>query len=285
MILRTASLGKIFPVIQSLHLYGALAVSALGWATGILLGFPTAQLIPLWFCGMLGAYNLDRLKHDPADRINVPLRTRRAARLAAVSALLVLGSALTLLLLPLLRGDLPLALLVGLGALCAASYSLPLGMRRLKDLPWLKTLAPPAVVAAAFLLPPALRRELPADPRTAGVAAWLLCLLLANMLICDRRDIPGDRMAGVRTIATALGETATLRLAAALILAASLLALLLAASTPDLRRPWLALALVLPAFSWPVIFAARAPRTEGFYEWLVEGMFLIPPAVVWLVRG
>ncbi len=269
-------------LLQSLHLYGSLAVCALGWATARLLGCESSRLTPLWFFGMLAAYNLDRLRPDPADAINVPRRTRRAAAHTGLSITLIAGSIAFLVALPLARGDWTLLGLTALGGLCAAGYITGFGRTRIKDLPRLKTLAPPAVVTAAFLVPPLLARQLPPWLLSLAIGIWLFTLLLTNMLVCDRRDIAGDRLSGVRSIPVLLGEKASLFLATGCVLLHGLAALLLARLDPAQRPLWLGLALAGPACALAVVAAARAPRSEAFYEWIVEGLFFVPPAFLCL---
>lgn len=265
--------------IQALHLYGAATVCALGWAVGNLAGFDPGRFVPLWLAGMLAIYNIDRIKEDPADAFNVPRRHARRETLLPWSLLLIVLSSGVLIIHPLWLGDLRLLGLVAGAALVSIAYSVPVYGRRLKDIPFLKTFFPPAIVAAAYLVPPGAEGSLPMTASTLAVGLWVSCLLFSNMLLCDLRDVDGDRAARVISLPVAIGPRRTSQTLNALAVVAGMIALALSITNLAHRWTWLALAVIVPVYIAALCRAVRQPRSEAFYEWWVEGLFLAPPVI------
>ncbi len=269
-------------LLHALHLYGAAAIGAFGWGVCRLLDWDAAPWLPLWFCGALLIYNVDRLRRDPADALNVPQRDSATQRLRGASALTAALAAATLVALPMLRRDwVTLALVLG-GTLVCLSYSIPLPGFRLKDVPVLKTFVAPTIVAAAILVLPWIHEGAPADRAlfaVAAVCAW--GLLLFNMILCDLRDVEGDCRTGIISLPGALGAAGTRRLLAGLLLAIESLAFAIAARAPAPHAiAWRALCVLGPLYLGWLIAAVRVRRSERFYEWWVEGMFFLPALAV-----
>ena len=268
--------------IHALHLYGAAAITAFGWAVCALLDWDATPWLPLWFCGALFVYNLDRLRRDPADALNVPQRVAAVQRLHGSSALVAVLSALVLVGVPSLRRDwITLALVIG-GALVCMSYSIPLIGFRLKDVPVLKTFIAPSIVAAAIVGLPGLHEGMPARRALlALVALRAWGFLFFNMILCDLRDVEGDRHAGTLSLPAWLGLRRTRGLLVALILVIEGLTLAALAFAPgEDRARWGWMALVAPIYLSALFVAVRGPRPERFYEWFVEGMLFMPALVV-----
>lgn len=61
----------------------------MGWSVCVLLHQPPHPWIPLWFCAALLFYNVDHLRHDRADPINVPHRAALHIPLQPARRLLV----------------------------------------------------------------------------------------------------------------------------------------------------------------------------------------------------
>jgi hypothetical protein len=74
---------SIFVTVYLLELVGATVVTSLGWAACRILQIDSLPSAPLWFAGYLLVYNLDRLYPDPADVVNIPIRSRKAPELRA----------------------------------------------------------------------------------------------------------------------------------------------------------------------------------------------------------
>jgi 4-hydroxybenzoate polyprenyltransferase len=274
--------GELETLLHVLNLYGAIGIAAFGWAVCRLLDWPAAPWLPLWFCAALLIYNADRLRPDPADAINIPHRAAATARWRWLSRIVCALATLGLITLPLVRHDwLTLGLVLG-GALVCLNYSVPLLGFRWKDVPLLKTFFAPTVVSAAVLGLPWLHLGVATDASTLALTAlraW--SFLLFNMLLCDLRDLAGDRASGVRSLPVALGETRTRWLLVALLVLIEALALAAFTQAPERHQPAWRLACILgPLYLGSLLLAVRQPRSERFYEWAVEGMLFLPALAV-----
>jgi 4-hydroxybenzoate polyprenyltransferase len=255
---------------HTLHIYGAVGIAVFGWSLGRWAGFASGRLLPLWLAGALVVYNLDRLKRDPSDDVNTPERVRLHEVLRGWSRLLAVAGAAVLVLWPLVLGNAALFAMICVALAVSLSYSFPLMGSRLKEVPVLKTLFAPLMVLAAVLAPPILFQRLAVDPPLLLVAGWSWALLLFNMLLCDLRDIDGDRLAGIKSLPVLLGARGTRGLLWALIAAGSACAVM---------HGWPILAAATVALLSPLAMAAHRPRTESFYEWLAEGTLFLPALV------
>jgi 4-hydroxybenzoate polyprenyltransferase len=270
--------------VQTLHLYGAAGIVAFGWALCRLLGCPSEPWMPLWLCAALLLYNVDRLRRDPADQWNTPKREAAATRLRRWSWFLVGGSALGLMGLPLSRGDwLTLTATVG-GALFCLNYSLPVRGFRLKNIPLLKTFFAPTLVIASVFGLPVLHGFRPAFPLGSLALFWAWGLLFCNMLLCDLRDVEGDRRCGVVSVPTRLGERRVRGLLWGLVGLTSGAAVLIAVFSRRHGLLWLWLALTNSAYISGLILAVCRGRSERFYEWCVEGVLFVPALTLALYR-
>ena len=282
--IRAARLARFSPasLLHAIHLYGAAAVTAFGWGVCGLLDWDAAPWAPLWFCGALLIYNADRLRHDPADTLNVPERECAAGRFRAASAFTTAAAAVVLVATPIVRGDWITLALVVLGAVVCLNYSVPAFGFRLKDVPVLKTFVAPTIVAAAVLVLPWIHEGPPANRvlfAVVAVRAW--GLLLFNMILCDLRDVEGDLRTGVTSLPGALGWRGTRRVLAGLLVTLESLAFIIVARLPDSHPlAWRILCLIGPLYLGWLIIAARVRRSERFYEWWVEGMFFLPAIAV-----
>ena len=258
---RETSNFKILRPLQALHFYGAGGIIAFGWALSHWHQFNADHYLPLWLAGALAIYNLDRLKIDPADAFNTPERLRQYASLRKAGIVITLLSALAILAIPAYLRDWSLFFLALIGGLLVLNYSVPLLGFRFKAVPFIKTVFPPTLLTAAYFAPPILEQQGTLASFLPGIA-WTWCVLLFNMILCDRRDIEGDQATGIATLPVLLGPVWTSRL---LIL---LLGLIVALS---------------PSHGWPVALygagllrALQKPRPEAFYEWWVEGILFVP---------
>jgi len=252
---------RFFRNLHALHFYGAFGIVAFGWALSRFLNFDCHHYLPIWLAGALAIYNLDRLIIDPADALNTPERSRHYAPLRKMGTLIVAISTGAIFFIPIFRRDWPLFLFVLIGGFFSLNYSVPLIGFRFKDIPFVKTLFPPSLLTAAYFVPPLL--ELRAFPATFLPAiAWTWCVLLFNMILCDQRDLKGDRAAGIRTLPVLLGPGPTSRV---------LFLLLVLMTTLGPGKSWL-----IAIYGGGLLLALRKPRNEAFYEWWVEGILFIP---------
>jgi 4-hydroxybenzoate polyprenyltransferase len=274
--------GQAEDFLHALHLFGAAGIAAFGWAICQLLGLPAEPWVPLWFCAGVLVYNVDRLRRDPADGFNLPQRARATRRLRRLSFLLTAASAVTLLAVPIWRRDWSTLALILLGVPVVLNYSIPFRGRRLKDVPYLKSFfAPTLVLLAVFGLP--LVHTPWAFPLLATplVATWAWGILVSNMLLCDVRDIDGDRRTGVISLPSEIGLPRTRRLVWALAAVTGGVATQLMLFGPTATRgAWLALGLGGTLYIAALGLAVSWPRSERFYERWVEGLLFVPAIIV-----
>jgi 4-hydroxybenzoate polyprenyltransferase len=212
---------SILVTIYVLELIGATAVTSLGWAACRILRINWTSSAPLWLAGYIFVYNFDRLYPDPADPVNVPVRWRKTVKLRCARISLVLLSSLALILWPLVTGRWWLVLALGFAVALLQFYSRPIpGTRhRIKDLPYLKSLSVPALIAGALVVWPCLENG--RNFRLEECFVFFLCLLVLtiNSLVFDYRDITGDAAFGTRTVPVRLGRKKTIYLLLALVAA------------------------------------------------------------------
>lgn len=273
--------------LHTLHIYGAAGIVAFGATLSRLLHFRCKTYAMVWLAGALFVYNLDRLKRDPADAINTPRRLEAAARLRNTSTAIAAFSGMALLAIPLVRRDWIMLALVIAGGFACLSYSIPLAGFRLKDVPFLKTFFAPTLLAAAYLAPPLFQQGLSVGvAHYASVCAWTWCVLLFNMILCDLRDIDGDRQSGTLSIPAFLGPAATLRaLVLLLAIIAGLSCAAIATADGSDRGVWKWIAVLSPIYLAGLLVAIRRSRTESFYEWWVEGILFVPPMICLLANA
>lgn len=262
----TVGRSRFFETIHALHIYGSAGIVTFGWALSRLLHFDCGRYLPLWLAGALLIYNVDRLKIDPADAINIPERTRHCARLRKAGTVISILSAGTILAFPALFHDWPLFCLTLAGGFVCLNYSVPLLGFRFKNVPLVKTLFPPTILAAAYFAPPLIEQRLQPGSILLPVA-WTWCMLLFNMILCDLRDIEGDRATGIRTLPALFGHATTFRV---------LVVLLVVTGGLALANGWLPAGVL---YCGGLLAALRKPRSEAFYEWWVEGILFVPAAV------
>jgi len=269
--------------IHTLSLYGAAAIASYGWALGRLLHFPTRPYLPLWFAGALFVYNIDRLKADPSDKVNTPRRYRESLRLRPAGALAAALAACALILLPIFSRDWVSLLLTAGGGIVCLSYSVPFLGFRLKDVPLLKTFFAPTLVTAAYFVLPRQGAGTAASamPYHLLAAGWTWVFLLFNMILCDLRDLEGDRRMRTRSLPVTIGARWTLRTLGGLLGALAILSLFTAwRAPPEKALLWEELGAVSVLYLGGLLAAARKPKPESFYEWWVEGMLFLPALVV-----
>jgi 4-hydroxybenzoate polyprenyltransferase len=263
--------------IYVLELIGASAVTSLGWAACRMLKINWASSAPLWLAGYIFVYNFDRLYPDPADPVNVPVRWRKTVKLRSARISLVLLSSLVLIVWPLLTGRWWLVFILGFGLAFLQFYSRPIPgtEHRIKDLPYLKTLSVPGLIAGALVLWPCFENG--GSFRVKECLVFLLCLLVLtiNSLVFDYRDIEGDAAFGTRTLPVCLGRTNTIYLLLALFVAVTFVSWWLAGN--GLVSPLMPAALLSGGMVLLLVVLGRfRPMTISVFA----DLFLMLPAVV-----
>ena len=183
--LRHRLVRRIFISIYFLELVGASAITALGYVACSLLQIDWSRSAPLWFAGYLFVYNSDRLYADPADATNTPLRFSWAPRLRPLRVPLIWLSAGILVLWPLVtaRGWMLFPLTAGIGTLWFYSRPILRAGYRVKDLPYVKSLLAPGVIASILVIWPAFESGKLAEP-----SVWLVIYLGFSGSHIERTD-------------------------------------------------------------------------------------------------
>src|SRR5208337_3922249 len=212
---------SILVTIYVLELVCATAVTSLGWAACRMLHIDWTPSGPLWFAGYLFVYNLDRLCSDPADPVNVPVRSSKGAELRWARIALVLLSSVMLVIWPLLTGRWWLVVILAVAAALLQFYTraIPGVGYRIKDLPYLKSLLVPGVIAGVLVVWPCLEIGRSFRLKECLVLFWCLLVLTINSLVFDYRDVAGDAAAGTGTIPVRLGRRNTIYLLLVLVAA------------------------------------------------------------------
>ena len=264
--------------LHGLYLYGAAGIAVFGWALCWLLGWDAARWIPSWVLGALLVYNADRLSKDPADVLNVPLRSADGPALRRARSLLLGVAAGGLVILPWIARDWRTLAAVMVGAPVCLSYSRALLGVRFKEVPVLKTFFVPTIVLCAVVGLPLLHgAEVSSGGRFWGSLAWAWAFLLFNMTVCDWRDRSGDAAVGVVSLPLRLGDAGTRLLLAVLAVGCVGGALAAAAWGADpLRDAHGLLGVWTAAYLGVLLLLLGRVRSERFFEWWVEGMLFIP---------
>jgi 4-hydroxybenzoate polyprenyltransferase len=267
--------------IYLLELVGACGITTLGGVACAVLGIDWSRSAPLWFAGYLIVYNADRLYLDPADRLNTPLRSSWAGKLRLWRVILVLLAAGMVTIWPLLTGRfwllLPLAVVFVI--LCFYSRPIPRAGFRLKDLPYLKSLLAPVVIAIVLVLWPAWESGYDLRGKAWLVFFWVFLILTINALVYDYRDVEGDRLTGTRTIPLLLGRRRTRGLLIAL--AAALVLISIAFCRLGLAGPLLPLLLTLGPIV--LLYSLRCRMHPALIS-LIADVLLFLPAIAELWR-
>jgi 4-hydroxybenzoate polyprenyltransferase len=269
---------KLLSAIEALHLFGSVGIAALGWALARLLHFDPKFSAPLWLAGALLIYNIDRLKHDSADAINLPRRAQNNERFRHLRIGVALAAALTLVNIPLIMHDWKTLAIVVAGAGASLCYSIPIFGFRVKDVPLAKTFFVSAAIVVACLALPLANQSLQVSVLHFAVAAlWAFAFVFFATVLCDVRDVAGDRATGIRSVPVVLGEKNTRVMLCALVVIVTVLAKICAVTAQhgNLMR-WNSIALVGANYLAGLLVATRKQRGESFYAWWVEGMLFVP---------
>jgi 4-hydroxybenzoate polyprenyltransferase len=268
---------SILVMIYLLELVGATVVTALGWAACRILQIDCSPSAPLWFAGYLLVYNLDRLYCDPADLVNIPIRSTKIEELRGARVGLALLSAMLLLLWPLLTGRWWLVLAMAFAATVLQFYSRPIpGVGfRLKDLPYIKSLLAPLTIAGILVIWPCVETGRGLQLNGCLAFVWCLLVLTINSLVFDYRDIEGDSAFGTQTIPVRLGPRNTICLLIGL--AVALMGVSAWLATSGLVSPYMAAVLAGASAGLLVALIRRpSPATVS----ILADLFILIPAIV-----
>jgi 4-hydroxybenzoate polyprenyltransferase len=270
----------LFISIYFLELVGASAITALGCVACRILDMNWGRSVPLWFAGYLLVYNADRLYSDPADATNTPLRSQWSPQLRASRVVLVWLSGVVLVVWPMVTGRLWMLLpfAMAFGVLSFYSRPIPGARVRLKDLPYLKSVLAPAVIAVILVLWPAFESRKLGEQEVWLVFVWIFLILTINALVFDYRDITGDRLVGTRTIAVLLGPGGTRRLL--VFLAAALVLISMRLACLQLAGPFTPIMLTLGCAG--LLKSLKYRMSPSLLSLLADGLLFLPVLGEWL---
>ncbi|WP_292395880.1 UbiA family prenyltransferase [Methanoculleus sp. UBA303] len=269
-------------------LYLSVAGAAMVYVSCLLQGLPFDPVAAvILMLVTFAVYNLNRKTDEDEDAINhseryaftkeygpILFRSAAAAYIIALCLSACLGyESLLVTAVPLIAG---------------VVYSVPLfpirlGFRRLKEVPFMKSL----IVAFSWAVPPALlpvcHAALPAGSAAGIVGVFFFLLVFTNTVVFDVRDVEGDMASGVKTIPTILGTRRALllltginvSLGAALVLAGRLF------------LPGSCTALMLAAgivYAQAYVLCFQRLRTKKLlFELLADGQFIVLGGVAYLL--
>ena len=274
------TVNALFISIYLLELVGASAITTLGCVSCRILDMNWGRSAPLWFAGYLLVYNADRLYPDPADATNTPLRSQWSSRLRLSRVVLVWLSGVVLVVWPMVTGRLWMLLpfAMAFGVLCFYSRPIPGARVRLKDLPYLKSVLAPAVIAVILVLWPAFESRKLGEQGVWLVFIWMFLILTINALVFDYRDITGDKLVRTRTIAVLLGRGGTRRLLA--FLAGALVLMSMCLACLKLAGPFMPILLTLGCAG--LLKSLKYPMPPSLLSLLADGLLFLPVLGEWL---
>ncbi len=211
----TKALAPLYPfvrVLLSLNVVLALGAASLVVATAVIGGQPIPWLAAAaaW-ASVFAVYNFDRLAdRTPADGETSPRRRallQRRARIVATALAAAAGFVVAVCLA--MRGAYALWTLAF--PIAGVAYVLPLlGGRRLKDIPYLKSVYVPACWCL-FVAQAVAAGDGVWTTSTLAFAGFTFARIFVSAYLGDLRDLEQDATTGVRTLAVALGRERSVR--------------------------------------------------------------------------
>ena len=203
-------LSSLFELLTSTSIFIALNASIVAAFSSLLYGVEVKPIILLIaFLATFSVYNMNRATDRAEDSINRPRVASRSLLFFLVPSMIASASCL---LLSASVGTQALSVIVT-SLIASIFYSVKLSpsIPRLKEIVGLKSV----LVAFSWGFTGAL---LPASSQAVDVAKMVMAFtyifiqILVNTILCDIRDMDGDRASGVKTIPIALGLSATKKL-------------------------------------------------------------------------
>ena len=203
-------LSSLFELVTSTSIFIALNASIVAAFSSLLYGVEVKPIILLIaFLATFSVYNMNRATDRAEDSINRPRVASRSLLFFLVPSMIASASCL---LLSASVGTQALSVIVT-SLIASIFYSVKLSpsIPRLKEIVGLKSV----LVAFSWGFTGAL---LPASSQAVDVAKMVMAFtyifiqILVNTILCDIRDMDGDRASGVKTIPIALGLSATKKL-------------------------------------------------------------------------
>lgn len=203
-------LSSLLELLTSTSIFIALNASLVAAFSSLLYGLePEPKILLIAFLATFSVYNLNRATDGAEDSINRPRAASRKPLFFLVPS--ILASALCLLLSASVGPQALVVIVTSFTASILYSFKLSPSTPRLKEILGLKSV----LVAFSWGFTGAL---LPASSQVVDAVKIVLAFtyifvqILVNTILCDVRDMDGDRTSGVNTLPIALGLGATRKL-------------------------------------------------------------------------
>ncbi|MCH2175388.1 MAG: UbiA family prenyltransferase [Lentisphaeria bacterium] len=252
--------------VQIHHFLPSITVTCLGLLVAQKL---ESNLLPIaWhlFFSTLLIYVFDRSVPCPEDGINNPERKSLIERHKKLNKTYFFLASIGLIIGPIIFAKVILYIFIFPGAvLCLAYTKIPFTKYRIKSLIPLKTLLPPFVITAAIIcLCWLFNNQLFFNTKWFIINAWLLSVLLANVLLSDLMDVEGDQQFKIRTIPTQLGYRKSLYLTIILSIIVSILGF-------PIGLPYIIAGLLLFI---PTILLCIGYNNRQHLVWFIDSLFI-----------
>jgi hypothetical protein len=254
--------------------------AACAYLDAAIAGSPAGPAIAATFLISWQVYTADRFAVHPEDltrddedldRVRFLRRHRGVCRILVVASLVAEGVLL------IGRPQLVWGFGIGLGLGILYVVEIPLLRRRIKCVPYAKTVYVPLVAVATMLL---LLERFPRDRFEAVAAGGMYLLIALNTVVFDIKDRESDRRARIRTLANALDVRAAIAVVqTACLLVGATVAVL------DPRAPGVALTLAFCTFA-ALVGGVTAPRqwSSRFYFGLLDASLALPALFLAVIR-
>lgn len=235
---------------------------------------------------VFAVYNLNRKTDEDEDAVNHTERYSFTKKYEAILFRSAISAFILAFCLSALQG--PGSLLVTtIPVVAGIVYSVPLlparlGFRRLKEIPFIKSL----IVAFSWAVPPALlpicHAGLPVDAATGIVGVFFFFQIFTNTVVYDLRDVEGDAASGVRTIPTILGTRKTLFLLTGMNLTVGTVLMFTGGALSGLCVALLLAAGTVYAQGYLLGFR-RFGKEKLFFELFTDGEFILLAIILYLL--
>lgn len=274
---RDVKLSSKWQIIQILEFIPAFGISFFGSALLFIIGQDYIRPLPLLFAAAWLIYLIDRKIPSPEDRVNLPQRVILKNTFVKIQNIAIVIAAAILFIYPLFI-NLNLYSLIIPGTIIAVCYSAPIPLLkfRIKRVPILKTLLPPIAISLSFFSLIIIQQVSTQQFTLITTAAcWAFLLILANILICDLRDLKGDQQAGIKSIPAFIGKKRSRSVIYQLILISLLPALLLQSGEM----------LLTSIYFMTIIKLKYLFKKDLYYNWWIESFLFILPLLCLLTSA
>ncbi|MBA7473261.1 hypothetical protein ES707_08596 [subsurface metagenome] len=268
-------------------LYTSAMMAAMVYISCLMQGLPFDPVATaIMTLVVFAVYNLNRKTDEDEDAINHTERYAFTKKYEPILFRSAIGSYIVAFCLSALQGFGSL-LITTIPLVAGIVYSVPLlparfGFRRLKEVPFMKSL----IVAFSWTIPatllPICHAGLPAGAATGIVGVFFFLQTFTNTVVYDMRDVEGDAASGVRTIPTILGIRRTLLLLTGMNIGIGAALVLAGGSLPGCCSVLLLAAGMVYAQGYLLCFQ-RFGTEKLFFELFTDGEFIVLAVTLYLL--